>query len=67
MKYLTVFTNGFRPLKDHLLGLLISIKNESNYKMIFFAIQNTEIIKAIKKINKDKIILLTSRNPFSSF
>ena len=62
MKYITVFTFGFRPLKDHLLGLLISIKKERNYKMVIFSdSKDIEILKAIKKINNDKILLIKKK------
>ena len=68
MKYITVFTFGFRPLKDHLLGLLISIKKERNYKMVIFSdSKDIEILKAIKKINNDKILLIKKNNPFLIF
>ena len=30
MRYVTVFTNGFRPLKDQIIGLLIAMKNEES-------------------------------------
>ena len=28
MRYITLFTFGFRPLKDHILGLLYSLNEE---------------------------------------
>ena len=53
MRFITLFTYGFRPLKDHILGLLFSLNEEKYYKMIIFSdTKDPDILKAIDKIDK---------------
>ena len=68
MRFITLFTYGFRPLKDHILGLLFSLNEESFYKMIIFSdTKDPEILKAIEKIDKNKITLIKTKKIFKIF
>ena len=68
MRYITLFTYGFRPLKDHILGLLCSLNEEEFYKMIIFSdTKDPDILKAIEKIDKNKISLISSKKLFQIF
>ena len=68
MRFVTLFTYGFRPLKDHILGLLFSLNEENFYKMIIFSdTKDPDILEAIEKIDKKKISLISSKNIFKIF
>ena len=68
MRFITLFTYGFRPLKDHILGLLFSLNEEKYYKMIIFSdTKDPDILKAIDKIDKDKITLISSKKILKIF